>query len=171
MSQRSADLSPEQQELCRATRQLVRAFGGQEAAAMSSGYRQQRLSDWCLPTVADFATLDFVDALEDMTRGQPGWPHITRLFAGRRGFLLVPRVEAAGENALMAHVAEIAAELGDVSRRITDALRDDGAVDAAEADGILAEMTDLETAAAGLRLHLEAICAQTRAGAGRKGAK
>src|SRR3546814_17035961 len=59
------------------------------AAARETGQRQQRLSDFGLPNVAEFAPLDFVALLEERTEGTAGWPHVTRWLARRTGHALV----------------------------------------------------------------------------------
>ncbi|BBD01860.1 hypothetical protein [Sphingobium sp. YG1] len=156
---RSVTLSPEQQSGCASFKALVRAFGGQEAAASETGVRQQKISDMGLSNVAEFPTLDLIDALEDRTVGLPGWPHVTNWLCHRRGGVFVPLPQ--GENdadGMMVTVAELAGELGDVSRAISEAVcaSGDGGRDVtkAEAAAALAELDGLDRTSAQLRLKL-----------------
>src|SRR3546814_16055661 len=57
--------------------------------AEETGHRQQRISDFGLPNVAEFAPLDFVALLEERTAGTAGWPHVTRWLARRTAHALV----------------------------------------------------------------------------------
>ena len=155
-------LTPEQQSGKAAFKALVRAFGGQEAAAAETGVRRQKISDMGLANVADFPTLDLIDALEARTVGLPGWPHVTGWLCRQRGGLFVPLPEGGDDPAGLAlGVVEMAGELGDVSRAVSDALRPDGdggaAVTRAEARRALDELDALDAASARPRLGLAAI--------------
>lgn len=156
---RSIILSPEQQSGCASFKALVRAFGGQEAAASETGVRQQKISDMGLPNVAEFPTLDLIDALEDRTVGLPGWPHVTHWLCHRRGGVFVPLPQGEDDaDGMMVTVAELAGELGDVSRAISDAVcaSGDGGRDitAPEAAAALGELDGLDRTSAQLRLKL-----------------
>ncbi|WP_148648407.1 phage regulatory CII family protein [Sphingobium cupriresistens] len=159
MMGRSVTLSPEQQSGCASFKALVRAFGGQEAAAGETGVRQQKISDMGLSNVAEFPTLDLIDTLEDRTVGLPGWPHVTNWLCHRRGGVFVPLPHGEDDaDGMMVTVAELAGELGDVSRAISDAVcaSGDGGRDvtAAEAAAALAELDGLDRTSAQLRLKL-----------------
>src|SRR3546814_19209124 len=84
--------------------------------AEETGHRQQRISDFGLPNVAEFAPLDFVALLEERTEGTAGWPHVTRWLARRTGHALV-RLPQGGtdENGLRDSVMIITRELGDTA--------------------------------------------------------
>lgn len=157
---RSATLSPDLQSGKAATKALVRAFGGQEAAAEETGYRQQRISDFGLPNVAEFAPLDFVALLEERTEGTAGWPHVTRWLARRTGHALV-RLPQGGidENGLRDSVMIITRELGDTAAALTEALNPDSpggvTVTPEEARSVLTELDQMLEAAAALRVTLE----------------
>lgn len=151
---RTAQLSPEQQELCAATRALVGACGGQEASAAFAGKRRQAISDWCLPNVASFAPVDFVAALEGLTVGLPGHPHVTRVLARRAGYLLVPMIGGAGPRDPLHGLAAIGAEFGDLSRCIGEA-NDDGKFCAADRKAAAKALFDLEVEVAALRVAME----------------
>lgn len=158
---RSVTLSPEQQSGCASFKALVRAFGGQEAAASETGVRQQKISDMGLSNVAEFPTLELIDALEDRTVGLPGWPHVTHWLCHRRGGVFVPLPQGEDDaDGMMVTVAELAGELGDVSRAISEAVcaSGDGGRDVtgAEAVSALAELDGLDRTSAQLRLKLQA---------------
>lgn len=151
-------LSPDRQNLKVATRDLVREYGGTDAAGELLGRRQQAISDLCLAHTDRFISIDDVAKLEDRTVGRAGHPIVTRALAKRQGYLLVPLPSAPDDPAnFSASVMRMAEELGDVSREITAAYADDGKVDETEAARILAEVRHLETETARLRLALERI--------------
>lgn len=70
-------------------RDLVDAFGGQEAAAAETGKSQSRICAYAHPNTADFPPLDVIDVLEARTVGSPGHPHVTAWLARQRGCALV----------------------------------------------------------------------------------
>lgn len=151
---RTVRLSPDLQSGKAATKALIRAFGGQEAASEETGYRRQRVSDFGLPNVQEFAPLDFIALLEERTVGMPGWPHVTNWLAQRTGHVLVKRADGVTSgDGLLRSVMVLNAELGDLSRCLEEATRD-GEVDGDEAVQALAELSDLETQCAALRLQL-----------------
>lgn len=78
---RTTSLPTELQELKTASRALVRAFGGQEAAAKRLGTRQQRISDCTSRNTDAFLRLDEVAVLEAETVGTLGHPHVTSVLA------------------------------------------------------------------------------------------
>ena len=164
MNARTLTLSAEAQQLKAATRAMVKAFGGQEAVALASGYRQQRISDLGLGKGEECAPIGMIDRSEGSTVGLPGWPHMTRLLARRRGFALVALPEegadpARGDAGLMVALAHISAELGDLSRVLTEAQADDGEVDGREAALALDEVGALIERACALKAALARICA------------
>jgi hypothetical protein len=106
-----------------ATKALIRAFGGQEAAEEVTGRAQSRLSAYGLPNTADFAPIDVVVALEARTHGTPGHPLVTRWLATENGYLLVPK-PAALPSDVDWHMAlgEAVKEMGDATQKICAAL-------------------------------------------------
>lgn len=161
---RTVSLSPDMQAAKGAFKQLVRAFGGQEAAAIETGVRQQKISDMGLPNVAEFPTLDLIDTLEARTEGTADWPVVTRWLARRRGFALVRTISDAAEpETLRDAIMTITRKLGDTADEVADALHpasERGAeVSAAEAAGIKAELHEMMEAGAGLMLLLDQIIA------------
>ena len=153
---RIAALSAQDQELKTAFAALVRAFGGQEAVAAAHGVRQQKVSDWGNPRIAEFPPLDLIARLEACTVGHPGHPHVTGLMARRAGYLLVDQAyaEAAQDPAgLMQGLAAITAELGDVCRCVGGGVAD-GSFDQDERIAALTELLDLEKQVARLRVAL-----------------
>ncbi|WP_314717860.1 phage regulatory CII family protein [Sphingobium yanoikuyae] len=157
---RNATLTPEQQTGKAAFKALAKAYGGQEAVAEETGFRQQEISDCGLPNVAKFASVDLVDFLEDRTVGLPGWPHVTSWLCRRRGGVFVPLPRGGADaDGMMRTVAEMAAEFGDVSRAVADAVCPHGPdgeeVNAAEARTALAALDDLDRVSAQLRHKLQ----------------
>lgn len=157
---RNATLTPEQQTGKAAFKALAKAYGGQEAVAEETGIRQQEISDYGLPNVAKFASVDLIDFLEDRTVDLPGWPHITGWLCRRRGGVFVPLPQGGADaDGMMRTVAEMAAEFGDVSRAVADAVCPHGPdgeeVNAAEARTALAALDDLDRVSAQLRHKLQ----------------
>jgi hypothetical protein len=109
-------LPPAAQALKRATAQLVRAAGGQEAAAGFCRVRQQALSDYGnINQPESWIPADVVTDLEGITTGLPGAPHVTRQLAANAGFALVPLPPASGAAIdWMAVIGGVAKEAGDV---------------------------------------------------------
>jgi hypothetical protein len=162
-------LSPEQQSGKAAFKALVKAFGGQEAAAIESGVRRQKISDMGLANVPEFPTLDLIDSLEDRTVGLPGWPHVTSWLCKQRGgvFVRLPDVDGDG-GSIVSGVVELAGELGDVSDAVRDAVHvasDMGAkISPAEAAEIDSKLEELIATAVAMRMSLEPLAARTPAG-------
>jgi hypothetical protein len=122
---------PELQQLKAATKALIRAFGGQEAAEAATGRSQSQLSNYGGPNAPGFAPIDVVLALEAATHGAPGHPHVTRFLAANAGYLLVAKPEALPANAdWCAALGDAVAEFSDVHERVLRALP--GGVTAAE---------------------------------------
>lgn len=123
-----------------ATKALIGAFGGQDAAEAETGRAQSRFSAYGGPNTPDFMPLDLIDTLEDRTVGMPGWPHVTRWLVRRRGgiFVRLPdRAPCLGD--LQCELGAVSRETGDVLVALGDALRD-GRVTRAERATIHAEI-------------------------------
>lgn len=123
-----AALTPDRQALKRATRALVRAVGGQEAAVgFTRLKRHQAFSDFasCAPDHAErFMPADIIADLEGVTAGTPGHPAVTRELARQAGFALVPLPRARGGGRPMAdHLAEVIRESAEVTMTLALDLR------------------------------------------------
>jgi hypothetical protein len=136
---RQVRLSPQQLALKAATRDAVRAAGGQEFVAGEVGRTQSRISDYCSPNVAEFMPLDIVAKVEALGAGSPEAPHITRALARASGVAVVDR-DAAGEGPaeLAQWLAAIAGESGDVIRGLAAGVLHRGAA----AEAVLAMKPD-----------------------------
>lgn len=152
MSARDTALPPSDQSGKAAFAALIRAFGGQDAAAADCGVRQQKLSDMGLPNVAIFPTLDLIDHFEARTVGAPGWPHVTRYLAARRGMMLSAPRPAAGSTGWVARIGDLARESGEIVGKIAAALADDALSSGdVRGSGVLADLEDLIAVAVALR--------------------
>lgn len=154
---RTQRVAPDQQMLKAASRELIRAVGGQEAAAEFLGSRQQRMSDCGRPNTPDFLRLDEIARLEDVTHGDPGHPHITAALARRQGYAIVrlPDAPPAGRD-LLSILAENARENGDVASAILSAIGD-GKVDGPERRAILGQIDEQIHVAMRLRSTIAAL--------------
>lgn len=143
MSDRTISLTPDQQALKSATKSLVQAYGGQQAAAARLGERQQRISDLGLPNTPNFARIDEVAILEDETHGCIGHPHVTHALARRQGYALVklPQITATGSD-LLKLLAVQSKEAGDIANEICTSIAD-GNIDQHEASKIRKENWEL----------------------------
>lgn len=140
---RDITLPPSLQAAKVATRDLVKSFGGQEAASAETGKSQSRICAYGHQNMADFAPLDVIDALEDRTVGLPGWPHVTRWLCRQRGGEFVqlpdPNVSAPSWGKL---VASIAKEHGELTSGVIADL-DDNDISPAEARARLKDAAEL----------------------------
>lgn len=117
-------LTVQQQALKAATRRLVQAVGGQEAA---TGFcrvaRHQTLSDYgnpCADAAQRFAPVDVIADLEAVTHGTPGHPAVTRQLARMAGYELVPLAPAQGGAVDFAgHLARVIRESADVTSALS----------------------------------------------------
>jgi hypothetical protein len=121
--------APAEQRLRVSVRALVAAAGGVDGAGLTVGARHQRMSDIGNPNTDAWARVDEIAALEDVTAGLPGWPHVTRALATRAGFVLlaVPQMGALPAD-WHAALGDMVKEVGDVTQRVCTALSD-GVVD------------------------------------------
>lgn len=127
------------QRLKSATRDMVAAAGGVEVAGEIVGLGRSRMSDCQNPHTEAFLTIQQARRLEDVTRGYPGWPAITRALARAAGGVFVPLPDAAGAGEWHSAMGRLAKEAGDITARICAALADDGHVSAREAEAIQIE--------------------------------
>lgn len=148
---RTMQHAPAAQELKVASRDLVRAHGCQDSAARALGTRQQRLSDCGRPNTPDFLRIDEVAALEDVTHGSVGHPHVTAALARRQGYVLLREPQALPDNGdLITMVAEMAKENGDVANAVLHAIVD-RRIDNGECDHIIEQLNEEIAVAVRLR--------------------
>ena len=125
-----------------ASRGLVKAMGGTEAAAAAIACRHQRMSDIGLPNTPDFMRIDEAAALEELTVGQPGWPHVTRALAARQHCIVVPLPSLPlGHDDVAEAVSEIMRETADVLTAFGTTFAD-GCVTAAESAATTAQIDE-----------------------------
>lgn len=122
---RTVILSPDQQGLKVATKALIRAFGGQEAASAETGKSQSQLCQYGLTNTPLFAPIDVVATLEDRTHGTAGHPIVTRHMARRQGYALVRLPQAPdGDCDWHRAMGAVSKEVGDIIQRLCEALAD-----------------------------------------------
>jgi len=114
-------LSPILQGLRGAARALVRAVGGQEAAAATSTRvkRHQTFSDFVNPNGTAWMPIDAVVELEAVTRDTPSWPQVTRYLAQQTGHVLVrlPDITTADLGDVREAIARHAKESGEATAK------------------------------------------------------
>jgi hypothetical protein len=163
MSDRSLILPPDLQAGKAATKALIRAYGGQEAAAAERGKSQSRFCAYGLPNTDDFMPIDDVHALEARTHGAPGHPHVTRWLAREAGYELVPRPCAAQpETVWSAFVARLSREAGELMAGVCEDLATENDVSPAEAKRRLPDAADLVRVAVELEHALKQRAAEVR---------
>lgn len=149
--------APALQVLKSASKALVRAFGGQDAAAALIGCRQQRMSDCGLANTPDFLRIDEVEQLEQVTQGLPGAPHVTRALAAATGHVLIKLPQTQGAGDWLSSMGMLAKEAGDITSSIAVALADGSGVSADEARDILRECDEAVAALMAVRALAEAV--------------
>lgn len=160
--ERNITLTPELQELKAACRALVRAFGGQVAAAERLGTRQQRISDCCSANTDAFLRVDEIAILEAETVGYPGHPHVTNVLARQRGRETVetPAVTATGRDLLKLY-AQQSKENSDLCEAVLMA-NSDGDIELHEAEAIDEAIDDVVTGALAMRAEVRMIIREAR---------
>lgn len=122
---RDLSLTPREQDLKAASRELIEAYGGQQSASALLGPAQSRYSDAGHNNTRVFLRIDEVVALEDRTAGRTGHPHVTRELARRQGYSLAPLPNALpAPMDLLQCLGVMAHEAGDVMTSISAALVD-----------------------------------------------
>lgn len=116
------------QELKAASRQLVRASGKQEGAAMITRVRHQALSDYGNHNKPDiFMPIDVAgDLMLDS-----GDPSLVRAFAHMVHCEVIPLPKSLGDGALQCAMGQTSKEIGDVFKTIGESMAD-GRFDAKE---------------------------------------
>jgi hypothetical protein len=126
---RTLSLPPHLQAGKVATKGLIRAAGGQEAASAETHKSQPRLSSYGATNTPDFIPINDVAALEAVTHGTPGHPHVTRWLAREAGFALVKLPTApVGFTDFHRAIGAVSREVGEAVELVCDALGDDNQV-------------------------------------------
>jgi hypothetical protein len=142
--------------LKRATREAIEAAGGLDSAEKDTRAGRSQLSRCQSQNDDDTLSLRDALALDEITLARGG-PFILKALAKRLNHAVVELPDFSGDGTGLAEsVMTLAAELGDVSRKISKVLAD-GKVSPAEAQAVLDELYEHDQASAALRLRLEAI--------------
>jgi hypothetical protein len=150
------NITPGVASLNRATREAIEAAGGLDVAARETAVGKSQLSR--CQSQHDDDTLSTRDALTlDEITAARGGPFILKAFARQLNYAVVQLPDFSGDGSGLAEsVMVLAAELGDVSRKISIVLSD-GDCSPAEAQAVLDELYEHDQASAALRVRLEAI--------------
>lgn len=152
--------TPDKQALKEASKQLVRAAGGVEAAALYVRPNKSTLSDYGRPENDIFMPVDVIAGLEAITHGTAGWPIVTRLLAMTAGCALV-ELPAPGnaEADWIDQLGQLSKETSDVAQGICKALHGDHRVTASEVRQLrlIDECDDLIAHIVTMRARLERI--------------
>lgn len=151
MSGHEANLPPKLQSLKGAVGDLIRAFGGQEAAAAETGKSQSQINRYQNVNSEDFAPVHVIAALERATQGLTGAPHVTRWMARDLGFALVKLPGVDDATVWGRRGGQLMKEAGDIINGIGRAIEGDGDVDPGEAKAMLADADELVAIACEIR--------------------
>ena len=155
MARRGGDRSSEARVLALATRRAVQAAGGLELCAAETRIGKSQLARCTSTSRADSLTEIDAHTIDALAGDVEGAPFILSARARLLGFILVRLDEGDDDEAgLMLSIAEIAAELGDLSRAVAEAVRRPGKVTKDEAIAALDELEQLERKCAVLRRKL-----------------
>ena len=157
-------MMPDKLSLKRATLAMVRAAGGVEAASNFVRVGKSKLADNYAPHREDsFVALDVVADLEPLTRGMPGWPHVTGELCRQMGGMFVARPEVTASGAeIMVLLARHSQEAADVTRSLCEGLAD-GKFDADDAARTRVEVRQAMEQLAAIDAELAAIEQESRA--------
>ena len=156
----STQLPPYKRQLKAATRALLDASGGQDAAALSCRVGQQTLSNYAHLQMPDsFMPLDVVADLEHALNTAPDAPVVTRTLVRLHGgaYVQLPRATAMRATAERL-VGLLSVEHGQLVEQVGRALADNGRIDPGEINelGLIDQVRDIQEAAAALLWILEA---------------
>jgi hypothetical protein len=88
-------MTPEKALLKRATVEMIKGVGGQEAGEGFTRVRRSMLSEYGSPNHPNcFVPIDVVADLEPLARERTGWPHVTQALCRAMGGTFVPEPEA-----------------------------------------------------------------------------
>jgi hypothetical protein len=160
-SSRTMVLPPALQAAKAATKALIRAVGGQEAAAAETGKSHSRFACYGLPNTLDFIPVNDVHALEAVTHGLAGHPHVTRWLAREAGYALVRLPQAPGGTSDWHQaMGAVSKEVGEIIERLCTMLADGKVTGAEVREGHLRdEIRDAQERLA----QLDALAAQAEA--------
>ena len=162
-ARRNIVLTPAQQELKLACFELVKAYGGQDAAGKRLGRDQRRISECCSTSTDLWLRLDEIAILEAATVGHPGHPHVTRHLAVRLDSEIVPMPgEAATGRDLLKLFASQSKETSDLAQTILEAKTDDDEIDLVEAEAIDDAIDDVIANALAMRAEVRMIIREGR---------
>lgn len=140
-------------QIKRASELLVKSVGGIEPAAALLGKGTSTVGRWTNKNDLDYS-MPVAEVRE--LEANAADPLVTKALCRMNGGVFVPLPVAPGcDSALPAKMMEIAAEVGDISRRIGEGLANDGVLDAAETGRVLDEVHEAEQRLAELRALLE----------------
>ena len=126
----------------RAVREAIRHCGGIDGAAATCGKQRSTAGNWNNRNMADLPTLGDAFALDEVAMIDGQRPEILRAFAAALGHVCIRLPEpAAGNERLIAALAEASAEFGDIAHAVCDATAD-GLVSEAEQARIQSEIDD-----------------------------
>ncbi|KLE32439.1 hypothetical protein AAW00_13480 [Aurantiacibacter luteus] len=135
----------------RAVRAAVQLCGGVDGAGATAGRSRSVAGDWNNRNAAIFPPADCAFALDEACLISGGGLPILSALAAELGAVVIVLPDAdAGEDALSGAFVEAAAEFGDVSQRLRDALAD-GRLESHERAALVAEIDEAQAALARLR--------------------
>lgn len=119
-------MTPERLLLKRATVEMVKGVGGQDAAALFTRVRKSMLSDYGNENRPDlFAPIDVIVDLEPLAQERSGWPHVTQALCKLMGGTFVPEPDArATEESLLAVMSRLSTEFAEVTSALCTGLAD-----------------------------------------------
>jgi hypothetical protein len=146
----TAPIPPHEKALALATKRAIQSAGGLELCEQETGISDTQLSRCSNVNLRDSITIRDAVTVDNLA----GQPLILKAMARQLGHLVIPLPQTSTDpDTLAATVLQLAAEFGDVSRSVHDAIRD-GKVTAEEAAHALAELDQLDEVSARLRLAL-----------------
>lgn len=142
----------------RAVRAAIGACGGIDGAAATAGRSRTTAGEWNNLNHAAMPTLDCALALDEIAVAAGGLPPITCALARELGGLFVPHIDClADADSGPGMVMQLAQRLGEVSGLTSEAIANDGVIDAREADAILAGLDKHDRVSRQYRQALEVI--------------
>ncbi|AYJ85318.1 hypothetical protein D3Y57_04690 (plasmid) [Sphingomonas paeninsulae] len=151
--------TPAKQAVKAASKALVRAAGGLEAAAEFSRPNKSVLGEYGRPEGDCFMPVDVVEDLEAITHGQAGHPIVTRHLAARAGYALVKLPTASDiDSDWLAQVGRLVSDSGAIIAGISSAAADKVINSADVGDfNLIGECDDLLALVVNMRAHFERI--------------
>jgi hypothetical protein len=151
--------TPAKQAAKAASKALVRAAGGLEAAAEFSRPNKSVLGEYGRPEGDWFMPIDVVEDLEAITHGQAGHPIVTRHLAARAGYALVKLPNATEiDTDWLEQVGRLVGDSGAIIAGISKAAADKVvSADDVRAFNLIGECDDLLALVVNMRAHFERI--------------